>query len=245
MGVQVSSTDSNIDLRQVDPFKIAYLRSGKREVIKLYIFDLVQRRLLTVIRTGDAESKKFYFKCSRENYSREDLSEAERIVLDQFKFPLEAKFLREIFLPRGLLSGYRKELMTAGLLSKNVRFNEVVARIIRRLVHELPEISAEIGLTALATRMERARRNLERYLDGKLGRLTNAGRAFLKKLEDAINLHEEMNSDALIGGSDWRNLIGISTFGFKSLNSTEYEYLIDAFRKGDRHRKHEIADLYP
>jgi uncharacterized protein (TIGR04222 family) len=104
----------------IDPYRIAYLRGGAREVLNLRLFELMQMGYLIV-----QENRRWYgtprrMRVAPDAPDLQKLPAPDRVLLDYFRTPRSEAQIRRMPMPPELLmacSSYQQELRRGGLLS--------------------------------------------------------------------------------------------------------------------------------
>jgi uncharacterized protein (TIGR04222 family) len=102
-----------------DPYELAFLRAGGKEVLTLHLFDLVQRGHLAVVETRRWLSTMTRLARAPNPPAAPDLTELERALIGWFDSPLAAAGIFSRTWPEALkaaCSGYRRRLEEIGLL---------------------------------------------------------------------------------------------------------------------------------
>jgi uncharacterized protein (TIGR04222 family) len=222
-----------------DPYEIAYLRGGENEVIRLTIFNLIQRGYLKV-----SETKKWW----RSTEQRLELVSGHP---DQRHLsPLEQKVFRLFFKPRTAADIFQSNLQSADLKGLCADFDsklqgeqalcpievsEATGRV--RLVGVL--IILGLGGYKLMMALAKGRHNVGFLVAMGLcslffllrvcrpPRLSRLGRDYLKRLQEVFERFKPTASNA----SDITLLLLVSLFGIGVLSETSYASLGQMFSR--------------
>jgi uncharacterized protein (TIGR04222 family) len=105
----------------VDPFEVAYWRGGEHEVLRLWLFKLVERGYLEVRETRTWLGTKGWLTIAHGGPPRENLSDLERELVNWFVAPLRGSDIFTRSMPECLASActaYRTRLRETGLISR-------------------------------------------------------------------------------------------------------------------------------
>ena len=113
----LSGASSNISLS--DPYKIAYLRGGVREMLRLKLFELMQMGYLIVAEKKRWIGKGQWLTVAPDAPSRDNLSDTDKALLASFEIPKSAQEVASLNFPSEMESdcrSYRQDLLQRGLL---------------------------------------------------------------------------------------------------------------------------------
>jgi uncharacterized protein (TIGR04222 family) len=229
-----------------DPYEIAFLRGGVNELIRVVVFDLLQRGFL------EHREERGTFGLTRKNKiaqaepvpSRFDLTPIETRVLDHFVVPREAADVFKLGLPESLeleCADYDRRLEDARLSRPREQKSAAIAALLfggalilglggyKFIValwkgHTNVAFLAIMGIASLAAlgflcRNRRVSRRGQRYLDD------------LRRAFERIKTRAAIDSAKTDGPSSELVLV-CSLFGVSALASTPYAYYRDMFVRG-------------
>jgi uncharacterized protein (TIGR04222 family) len=209
-----------------DPYEVAYLRGGDIEVLRLYLFELVQRGYIEVIETKKLLSSEHRFAISPNAPSLDALTGTQRTILGWFATPLTARetlmlSTREPL--RSICEGYREQLRADGQLrSAYGRWLQVAVFIAGGVVLlALGGVGWGILGFAIAVAANLAA--------GKfLSRLTPWGQERLKSLEARCSDLRDRPRTSGSAVADPAAVMAVAVFGTVVLIDTAYDAFADA-----------------
>jgi uncharacterized protein (TIGR04222 family) len=120
--VPCASKQTNSEMDITDPYEIAYLRGGEKEVMKLLLFDLVERGYLDIRETSNLIWTTQQLAISSRPPSLGNLSRSERQIVDWFVEPRNANEIFAMSLPQDLALAcleYHQRHQQSGWLAAN------------------------------------------------------------------------------------------------------------------------------
>jgi uncharacterized protein (TIGR04222 family) len=238
--------------RQVDPYAVAYLRSGKNEVIRLAIFDLLQNGYLEMVDAnleaidekgqGDSGQKKWLSQSASKKV-RGDVAPVAQTVWKWFHSPRRPD---EVF--RGELPAkvearckeYQRWMESESLTLTEGRTASLQARWMGTL------LIAGLGGYKLVVALSQGRHNVMflvfmgviglvlLFVACKPRRLSRRGKHYLERLQTTFEGLKRQTSSALMGGPKQDLLLATGVFGIVMLASTPYGFFGDVFKRGTR-----------
>jgi len=123
--VMDSGRDTGNDLPElhIDPYEVAYLRGGSRELLKLRLFELMQKGCLIVIEEMRWFATDRLLSAATDLQNRSELDTADRHLLEFFRHPRTPKEIFNLTFPRELASVctrirqdlFKREMLTGRL----------------------------------------------------------------------------------------------------------------------------------
>jgi uncharacterized protein (TIGR04222 family) len=214
--VEVSSIDAKAS--EPDPYEVAYLRGGGREVLRLHLFDLVQRGYLEIIEIEKWLSTERRLARSRNAPPYEALSETQQAIVGWFDFPLTAKEIRTLHTREPVAAAcelYRARLEAKGELAylrdlqTTVRWAGIGAAVILvwagwDLVGYVTAIAAHVAALTLFRRLSRDGRDRLKTLEASFSHLKDRPRtAELDVADPALVMAVAIFGTAVLVGSPY------------------------------------------
>lgn len=230
-----------------DPHEVAYLRGGPNELIRLVVFDLLQRNYLKHELTSGllGFGRKDTIVAARVRQERENLGSLERDVFDRFVTPRDAASLFRGDLPELIeerCQTLRERLIEDRLLSSSERQSAGI-------VAGLAGVAAVLGLGGykLAVAIAKGHSNVGflllltavavvgLFLICRNPRVTRRGKRYLDDLRTA---YERVQARAAIDATRSDEpapemALMFAVFGMTALSTTRYAYFRDMFARGD------------
>jgi uncharacterized protein (TIGR04222 family) len=217
---------------QLDPYELAYLRGGSRELLKLHLFELTQKGYLIVI------EKKRWFRTDQWLAVAPDLPPAEELtetgqdLLTWFTEPQTAKDIFNHIFPEGLRADclhYRTSLLQRGILtgwlapeskiSKYVWIVAVVGFILVIIESSALVLSPDAPFAYFVALVLVA---LVQYWFFVI-RLTRSGKQYLKRLQNQFDHLRDQVRKARFGTSESTHLMAVAAFGTHILAGSSYD----------------------
>jgi uncharacterized protein (TIGR04222 family) len=224
-----------------DPHEIAYLRGGENELVRLTIFDLIQRGYLKV-----SETKKWW------GASEQKLSRSKTHPDKRHLSPLEQKLFHYFSSPRTATDIFQADSIASGLKGLCGEYEEKLKaehalsspetiEAVRRICLTGAAIILGMGGYKLLVALMQGRTNVIFLLImgmvslfgflrmARPPRLSYLGRDYLKRLQGVFERLKP--KDAAAGVPDATMLLMVSLFGVNVLSGTSYAYLNQMFSR--------------
>jgi len=230
----------------IDPFEVAYWRGGGYEVLRLWLFKLVERGYLEVRETQTWLGTKGWLTIAHGGPPRESLSDLERELVNWFVVPLRGSDIFTRSMPECLTSacvGYRARLVKAGFISRCSAASRHLmwARAYRIILAPAAALAAGTALYSVSMPLPLllvfsfvAFASIKRGLDC-LGqpRLTMEGRRSLEELQTHFSALKKKRFWVADQDADHpAHLLAVGVFGVSVLASSSYDAFAAALASG-------------
>jgi uncharacterized protein (TIGR04222 family) len=220
--------DFEIDI--TDPYEIAHLRGGEKEVLKLMLFDLIERGYLEIQQTGNSLWRSYQVVLSSSHPPLERLSRAEREITDLLEQPLSPAEIFQMPFPTQLgaiCADYQRRLEQGGLLSKR-QGGEWIRQLLGWLIVLLIVIPASFVLPGSVVFLIAVAALILVFQFLPSGRLTTSGR---KKLKDLARQNEHLKARPKTARADVHDpalILSVAVFGAAVLADSVHDAFADS-----------------
>jgi uncharacterized protein (TIGR04222 family) len=215
-GGKVSSTHV-----EVDPYEIAYLRGGDREVLILHLFDLIQRGYLEVVETKNWLSTDRQIAVTRIPPPYGSLNELDCALVSRFEMPKTAKDFSDLHRLEPLKSAsalYRGWLEARGLVKRPLTRAEHLALSVGIFAVSIA-LAPAIGIFVAFIAFVAANIAANRFFNGR----TQRGRDHLKELKSQFEFLKLRAKTARLDTADPSLVMAVAVFGTPVLAGSVYD----------------------
>ena len=223
-------------LPSIDPYEVAYWRGGEIEVLRLWLFDLLQRGYLEVLETRKWLKTERRLVMARNGPPLETLSDPERELVEWFAVPRSGSDILTAPLPDSLMSAcsdYRSRLLGSKLISYSrvpgprrmwARAHQKVLAVVAGLVAGTIMLSFGAALFPVVI-VSLIVFTMTRAVTGSFGMpsLTNSGKVHLNELRQYLTNLKDKPQPMVKDATDQVLLMEASVFGMSALQGTPYD----------------------
>lgn len=233
--VPYAQEHAEVDIDITDPYEIAYLRGGEKEVLKLILFDLVEQGYLEIRETSKLIWTTRQLAISADHPPLERLTKANRELMGWFAKPRGAAEIFQMPIPEGLASTcieYQRRLRQSGLLSEHSDRALRIQRAVSGLIVFVIAVIFMFVLPALLAFLATIGASILVYHYSSPERLTAKGKRRLKELEAQYVHLKSRPKTARTHVHDPALVLSVAVFGAAVLADSVYDAFAAAASDG-------------